>query len=330
MKPIYFPFTYISKPVMEALSACFRQTVVYQPSGNRTPSEMQGWAESNRIDIRIPVSGHEDKLETILKDYADWMSLHQEGAAEYLKARRGSIPFFDETSASQIRAEIKAKSRSSQPQEESEDLLNAKIFLHIAQDFDLQNNKLGQDLLTFEAMEQNLFDNLKGEDETSQPETTAKDRFLIDDPGLYMPVERLKAWTLLRQHDRDASGLYITTSRSVFDKLIDCAPEAEMVINFDAVPVYENREEEIARWQDDLIEKLNILVTNSWPPSSDVLFETPAAKGYNRTVAMKLYIAAGETPHQFFSRCVTGGSLPAQDDKKEGITKNTLIGMIEF
>ena len=315
---------------MEALSACFSQTVVYQPSRLKIPAEIQRWAESNVLDIRIPVSGHEDKLEAILKDYADWTNLHQEGAVEYLKARRGSIPFFDETSASQIRAAIKAKSRPSRPQEGSEDLLNARLFLHIAQDFDLQNNTLSQDFLTFEAMEQNLFDNLKGEDETSQPETTAKDRFQIDDPGLYMPVERLKAWTLLRQHDREASGLYITTSRSVFDELIDCAPEAEMVIGFDAVPVYENREEEIARWQDDLIEKLNILLTNPWPPSSDVMFEVPAAKGYNRTVAMKLYIAAGETPHQFFARCVASGLLRAQDEKKEEIIKNTLIGIIEF
>lgn len=330
MKPVYFPFTYISKPVVEALAACFRQTVVYQPSGLTIPAEIQGWAESNMLDIRIPVSGHEDKLEAILKDYAEWTSLHQEGAAEYLKARRGSIPFFDETSASQIRAEIKAQSRPSQPQEESEDLLNARLFLHIAQDFDLQNNKLGQDLLTFEAMEQSLFDNLKGEDETSQPEITATDRVLIDDPGLYMPVERLKAWTLLRQHDRKASGLYVTTSRSVSDELIDCVPEAEMVIHFDAVPVYENRPEEVARWQDDLIEKLNILLTNSWPPSSNVMFEAPAAKGYNRTVAMKIYIAAGETPHQFFARCVAGDPLPAPDHKKEGIIKNTLIGIIEF
>jgi len=315
---------------MEALAACFRQAVVYQPSRLEIPAEIQRWAENDVLDIRIPADGHEDQLEAILKDYADWTNLHQEGAMEYLKARRGSIPFFDETSASQIRAEIKAKIRPSPPQEGSEDLLNARLFLHIAQDFDLQNNKLSHDLVSFEAMEKNLFDNLKGEDETAPPETTAKDRFPIDDPGLYMPVERLKAWTFLRQYDREASGLYITTSRSVFDELIDCAPEAEMVIDFDAVPVHANRKAEIAKWQDDLIEKLTILLTNPWPPSSDVMFEAPAAKGYNRTVAMKLYIAAGETPDQLFARCFVGGVLPAPDAKKEGIIKNTLIGLIEF
>jgi hypothetical protein len=315
---------------MEALAACFKQTVLYQPSGDRIPPEIQAWAESNTLDIRIPVSGHEDTLEAILKDYADWMNLHQEGAMEYFKARRGSIPFFDETFASQIRAEIKAKTSPSRLQEGFEDLLNARLFLHIAQDFDLQNNKLSQDLVSFEAMEQNLFDNLKGEDETSPPKTTARDRGQMDDPGLYMPGERLKSWTLVRQNDREASGLYITTSRSVFDELIDCAPEAEMVIGFDAVPVYEKRNEKIARWQDDLVDKLNLLLTHSWPPPSDVSFEVPAVKGYNRTVAMKLHIAAGETPHQFFARCVAGGLLPAPDEQKEGIIKNTLIGIIEF
>ena len=160
MKPVYFPFTYISKPIMTALAACFRQTVVYQPSGLAIPAEMQSWAENNLLDIRVPVAGHEDQLKVLLKDYAAWMNLHQEGAVEFLKARHGSIPFFDQTYASQIRSEIKAQSRPSRSQEHAENLLQAALFLHIAQDFDLQNNTLNQDLLNFTAMEQNLFNNL--------------------------------------------------------------------------------------------------------------------------------------------------------------------------
>lgn len=316
--------------MMTALAACFRQTVVYQPSRLTIPSEMEKWAASNLLDIRIPVAGHENRLEVLLKDYADWTNLHQAGAVKYLKARHGSTPFFDETSASQIRAEIKAQSRPSQSQEHAEYLLNAALFLHIAQDYDLQNNTLKQDLLSFEAMEQHLFDNLKGENETAPLPTTAKDSLSIDDPGLYMPLERLKSWALLEQHDQEASGLYITTSRSILDELMERAPELVKVFHFDAVPVDANREDGMARWQDGLIETLSLLLTNPWPPSPDLRFEAPAAKRYNKTVALQLYLAAGETPHQFFARSVPGARLDVQKEQKETVIKNTVIGVIEF
>jgi len=330
MKPIYFPFTYISRPVIQALSACFRQTVVYQPSALRIPEEMHKWTESGVLDIRVPVKGREDKLAAILKDYENWTNLHHGGALDYFKARHDSVPFFDETSASQIRADIKGENRKSQSQDKSEDLLNARFFLHIAQDLDLQNNKLSRDLLLIEAMEQNFMNNLKGEDKIPQPETTAKGKFKIDDHGIYMTAERLEAWIHLGQYDQQASGLYITTSRSVFDELMDCAPEAEMLIGFDAVPVYESRTREIERWQDGLFKNLNTLLTNPWPLSTDEMFELPAANGYDKTVAIKFYVIAGEAPQKFFARCVDSASLSGEDEKTAGTIKNTLIGIIEF
>lgn len=329
MKPVYFPFTYISRPVMEALAACFRQTVVYQPSRLKIPSEMQHWTQSHGLDIRIPVSGHEDQLRAVLKDYEDWSNLHREGATEYFKAMRNRVPFFDDTSAARIRADIKAQSRPDPSQGEFEDLLNASLFLHIAQDFDLQNDLVSQDLRVCETLERDLFHSLKGEDEMTPPETSASKDLQSHDPGLYMAAERLKAWALLRHYDQEASGLYITTSRSVFDQLIDGIPEVEMIIGFDAVPVCENRSEEILRWQDNLADKLHTLLTNPWPPAADVMFATPAANGHGRYVALKLYMVAGGTPHQCFARCFGNGLLSAENEKTNQVFPNTIIGLID-
>ena len=66
MKPIYFPFTHISDAAVAALSACFKQTVVYQPSRRALPALIQKLADSGLIDVRIPIAGDEKKIDVIL------------------------------------------------------------------------------------------------------------------------------------------------------------------------------------------------------------------------------------------------------------------------
>ena len=107
MKPIYFPFTFISKPVVKALGACFRQIVVYRPSCRSVPENMQKLQESDLIKIHIPVSGDEDQLDAISKNYGAWINVHQGSEIAFLKTRADTIPFFDESYASQLRADIK-------------------------------------------------------------------------------------------------------------------------------------------------------------------------------------------------------------------------------
>ena len=107
MKPIYFPFTFISEPIVEALSACFKQTVVYQVSSQKVPEKMQEWSKSGTLDIRIPVEGDEKKLDKILNDYRAWINLNQGSEIAFLKTQVDKIPIFDETYSSKIRDDIK-------------------------------------------------------------------------------------------------------------------------------------------------------------------------------------------------------------------------------
>ncbi|MBU4289417.1 MAG: hypothetical protein KKI12_14750, partial [Proteobacteria bacterium] len=99
MKPIYFPFTYISEPVLEALSAFFKQIVVYQPSSLNVPESMQKLADSGLLEIRIPVKGDENKIDNILKDYKSWANIHQGSEMAFFKMNPDKIPFFDDSSA---------------------------------------------------------------------------------------------------------------------------------------------------------------------------------------------------------------------------------------
>lgn len=329
MNPIYFPFTFISKPIVEALSACFKQTAVYQVSSQKVPEKMQEWCESGLLDIRIPVEGDEKKLDKILEDYRAWINLHQGSEIAFLKTQADKIPIFDETSSSRISDEIKKKIRENRSQEKPDSLFNAILFLHIAQEFDLQKVELNQDFVLFGTMEHDLMKNLKGENEDLNNKSLGNRTLEADDPGHYMTKERIMAWTRLMQHDQPISGLFVTSSRAILGYLIDIAPEVEKLICFDAIPVFDKRVEEMERWQVSLMESLDMLVKNPWPSSIDGIFDVPDAEGCDRKVALTLYIVPGETPHNFFVRCVEVDSFCAKDEDQKAGFKNTLIGLFE-
>ncbi len=330
MKPVYFPFTFISKPVCQALAACFRQTAVYQISSIKIPDEMQNWGKSGILDIRIPVKYDGDKLDAILKQYRSWANSHQGSEIAFLKSRAEERPFLDETSTRQITADIKSKGgRQNRSQEKPDPLLNAGLFLHLAQEYDMQNLALSQDLQAIEAIEQDFMKDLKGENQALDEETAPEKTLEAHDPGHYMTKERIHAWTRLMQQDQQDSGLFVTTSKSVFETLIDSAPEAELVGVLDAIPVVENRIEALERWQDELMKHLEMLTTIVWLAKTDSIIDAPEIPGCEIKASLTLYIVPGKTPHEFFDRCVEDDSFGAKDKITGPKLKNTLLGLIQ-
>ncbi|TES94313.1 MAG: hypothetical protein E3J94_00655 [Desulfobacteraceae bacterium] len=330
MKPIYFPFTFISKPVCKTLSACFRQTAVYQISSTKVPDEMQKLEKKGILDIRIPAEYDGEKLDEILKQYRDWINSHQGSEIAFLKSRADKIPFFDENSTRQITADIKNKGdRQNLSQEKPDYLLNAGLFLHLAQEYDMQNLTLSQDLQAIEAMEQDFIKDLKGENQAPDEEIARGKTLEAHDPGHYMTKERIQAWASLMQHDKQASGLFITSSRSVFEHLIDVTPEAEKVLSFDAVPVLDNRVEEIEKWQEELMENLEMLTTIVWLAKTDSIINAPEIPGCEIKASLTLYIVPGKTPHEFFNRYVEHDVFNYKEKYQKVKLKNTLLGLIE-
>ena len=330
MKPIYFPFTFITKPVCQTLAACFRQTAVYQISSTKVPDEMQKWEKSGILDIRIPVQYDGDKLDAILKQYRSWANSHQGSEVAFLKSRADKIPFYDETFARQITTDIKSKGgRQNRSQEKPDHLLNTGLFLHLAQEYDMQNLVLSQDLQAIEAIEQDFMKDLKGENQALDEETARGKTLEAHDPGHYMTKERIQAWTRVMQHDQQDSGLFVTTSKSVFEFLIDSAPEAELVVVLDAIPVVENRIGALETWQDELMKHLEMFVTHAWPAETNSIITAPEIPGCKATVSLTLYIVPGKTPYEFFPRCVEDDSFDVKDKIAGPKLNNTLLGLIQ-
>ena len=329
MKPTYFPFTYISEPVLEALSAFFKQIIVYQPSSLNIPESMQKSANSSLLEIRIPAKGDENKIDNILKDYKSWANIHKGSELAFFKTKPDMIPFFGDSSTSQIKADIKKKRQKYQVEKKQDFLLNAKIFLHLAQEFDMQNWEINKDLLILEEKTLNLIDNLKGDDELSFKENDKEKALKIDCQSDYMTSDRIIAWTHLLQNDQDVSDIFITNSRSAIEYLLDKTPETKIMLNIDSILLTNSTDKKKEKWQESLMERLESLQEKSLPASGDIKIKSPFDKDDGKKVSLTLYLVPGESPYKFFTRSAWH-KTPAEGINKEARFNNTLIGFIEF
>lgn len=329
MKPLYFPFTYIPKSAGKTLSACFRQTAVYQISGTKIPKDMQELSRNGILDICIPVEVNGKFLDNVLKDYRAWVNIHQGTETAFLAAMANKIPFFDENASSQIRADLKKIGKQIPAEEKPDPLFNAKLFLHMAQELDLQNAGLDQDLMDIDAMEDDFMKNLKWEDDDDHARAVVRRQWDKNDPGHFMTTERINAWVSLMLQDPQASGLFITTSRAVLEHLIEIVSEMEQVIGLDAIPMGVDEDEALSNWQDDLMKTLEMLATENWPVSMDNMANPPEIPGSEKSVSLTLYIVPNKTPYECFSDCVGTDVFQGESAKTDTRFKNTIIGLVE-
>jgi hypothetical protein len=329
MKPIYFPFTYIPESVGKTLAACFRQTTVYQISGTKIPEDMQELSRDGILDIRRPVEVNGKFLDNILKDYRAWVNIHKGTETAFLAAMANKIPFFDESASSQIRADLKKIEKQIPLKEKPDPLFNAKLFLHVAQEFDLQQKELDEDLMDIDAMEDDFMKNLKWEDDDDHARAVARRQWDKDDPGHFMTTERINAWASLMLQDSQMSGLFITTSRAVLEHLIETVPEMEQVVCLDDIPLGVVDNETLSNWQNSLLEMLEMLAAENWPVSMDDLANPPEISGKETNVKLTIYIIPNKTPHEYFADRVDTDVLQAGSAQTGTRFKNTLIGLVE-
>lgn len=228
MNAIYFPFTVVSGQTADALSACFKSVSVYQPSthtpkaltekgGLPSPKRRETGGEVFAAEIRRPVQSDEDKLEALAKDYKKWAELHQGAELNFFKFRHDD----DDHAIAHIRSELKGYGIV---QEAADPLFNARLFLKIAQEFDLERQDVDREITAFEKMEKSLFEELRGEDDAEIEIPLEKSLLRREDPGEFMTEERLNAWTRLMLEDSEVSDFFVTTSRAVFEFLAEKTP----------------------------------------------------------------------------------------------------------
>ena len=332
MKPIYFPYTYISNPVAEAVAACFGRFSVYQPLSGKLPLSMQSLVDKGVIDIRIPVKGDDKELESAAENYLNWANLNIGGSSfkpASLKTLKASAPLLDASLSSQIVADVKKQMNRSATDKLSDPVLAARIFLYFAQQFDQQSQELDHVLEEFRKKEQDLIQDLKMEEDALAAEFKKEPGHMPDVNTDYLIAGRLAAWTRILLKDEHSPELFVTHSMAVLEQLLDSAPMAEKILDFEAIPRVTTATVELAPWQEKLMSYLSDIVVNKRPEASGAKsegFDIPAAEN---SVSLKIYLVPDQDFSQFF--CRGAGIMGPEFDRTRPTAggRNTLLGLVQ-
>lgn len=219
-KAVLFPFTYISPEIARAIYRRLGCLVVYQPVSGQTPPEMNRLSEEGIIEIRYPVLGGEDRLMDTCRAYRRWGDIHQGNTAALKQGMQSWSA--SEMRPSAIRSEILSGARGEQEQRD-DPLSAARLFLQMAQIYDMQQAELFMDLESSDRSEALLFEELTGGDAGDifpAAKRLVPDRN-TDDTGLYLADARMTAWGALARNDTQKPAVYVTHSRAVVDFVAD-------------------------------------------------------------------------------------------------------------
>jgi hypothetical protein len=223
LKPVYFPNTYLSPAVAAAIQACFISVVAYQPVGGRLSEDMRRLVQRGFLDIVAPPSDDDAQLELLTREFEQWGRLHHGGAGLHSAAlfdRSGADPLSNDPAPAIIASEIKRRcAPTSASGQEGRPLMLARVFLHLAQQADLQAHQLRQDLERFEKSHAELFEALTGE--TAHP---AEGRgwagaHAFEPSGDRLFRHRIDAWARLFLRHPYPSPVFITASAEAIDLL---------------------------------------------------------------------------------------------------------------
>ncbi len=332
MKPIYFPFTYVTGPVAEALAACFGQFVIYRPVNENLSEQMQLWINRGVMDVRVPATENEKELKTAVKNYQTWADLHTEGSREkaaLLKTRMDSMPYFNNFSSSQIVADIKENIHGNATTPIPDPVLAARIFLYFAQEFDRQNHALTCELNRYDQQQAELIRQLQMEDDPVAGEFRKAPMQLPDSFADYMISDRLAAWTRIFCQEPEVSGLFVTHSPAILEHLLDRASTVSRVMRLESIPLGKAKNGKRESWQERLALNLARLVEHKQTASSDesiAQLDLPAAEN---TVSLSVYLVPDQTPHEFFTHCAEINWPAADGADCKSKFNNTLIALVQ-
>jgi hypothetical protein len=332
MKPIYFPFTSVSDPVAEALSACFGQFIVYRPLGENLSEQLQLWIDRGVADVRVPVTGNENELIAAVKNYQTWADLHRDSSSEktaLLKSHMDPVPFFNELSTRKIVEDIKENIHGNSNTQIPDPVLTARIFLYFAQEFDRQNHELTDDLNHHQQQEAELIRQLKMEEDPVAVEFRNAPMNLPDPFADYMISDRLEAWTRIFCRDPEVSGLFVTHSAAVLDHLLDRTSTAARVMHLESLPLGKYKTAERETWQERLsLNLVRLVEQNQIDASGDSMepLDLPAA---DNTVSLSVYRVPDQTPYEFFTRCAEIDWPVADGVDHQSNFSSTLIALVQ-
>ena len=273
---IYFPMTYLAPSGLSILSACFGQVAVCRPSNRDLPESMQAAVDQGRLLVFTPVDAENDRLNELMDAYYAWARENNGVDLAFYKGRDSHIPFFEDTSVSNIRQSIRDMDPGEAVGEDAANpVLEARLFLEMAQAHDCQNKELEQSLAQVRGKEKDMLVDLLG-DSDSHPDIGKVSPFIpAGDPGAYLTARRLQAWGRLFQAGSVPGRILVTDSQAVMEHLVEKQPALEELEETIALPLPSSDDKTTEDWQGRLKEYLFQLIEK---PEADRPPELPVAE----------------------------------------------------
>jgi hypothetical protein len=290
MKPIYFPFTYVPHGVAQALAACFQRFIVYQPSGKKVPDEMLPWVDANRMEVRVPDQTDDQAIEEVVKDFRSFASLHNDSGN--LK----TAAFLGQHSATPFFSETST----------------SRIVSDLKKGVSTDSPERGSDPLfcarVFLGFAQD-FDRQGAELNRGLGVHAQQSCALLNDPV--------------------GSGLFVTSSKSVFNQLTAKLPAFEKILQSAGLPAAEIKDKAFNAWRDSFLKHLTRLGETDGSASQNIGVDLPLNSGGGTNVMLTLYLVPGKMPWDFFAQYLEARQPPKKHANQKTKFKNTLVGLVE-
>ena len=284
--------------------------------------------------IARPLGGQEERLETLVLEYRDWLERHRGSETTFFKTRlfdslgEDTVPMFSENSTSRIKADIK-RGHVAPEKPKPDPLFAIRLFLLIAHAFDEQQCEINEDLAQFRNLEKDLFTVMRGDDDFSEESEKAIDRVISEDTGRHKTRQRVSAWLKLFEQDPvgpDESGcwLLLTNSEAVLDQIPDYYESLPPAYSTGPVALDGISSEDVSEIREAVAENLDRLAKGTMEEDGPV--SIPGSEpGSGDRGSLKIFEFPGKSPLTLFQELQTDkepqGGKQAPDGQKTFVAK---------
>jgi hypothetical protein len=234
MKALYFPYTYVSEETAAALGRWFPAVVGYQPGGDGPPAEMRDLAAGGRWEFVVPGPEDGDDPAQAVKELRRWGEMHRDGTgalSAFFQQTPGAGGRDEAESETRIAAEIRRRLSPGRGPDPGAELFAARLFLHLAQEFDRHNRGLQGDLERHNALAEELHRAVSGKRRSGKDPGSGLRQVI--GPGAFdtraLAARRLRAWSRLYLRRPFAGPLLVTPGPEVPDALREALPEVSFL-----------------------------------------------------------------------------------------------------
>lgn len=257
MKPLFFPFTSLTKYDADCLLSFFESFSYLSTSSDDELNSEPDWFQTLLRKKRAvePITISQDELTPLLKKIKEWSSWAQINYGKqtkhgYLREIFREQPYFTNDSnifaiISQIEKGKNELQKSNQAEHYQKNDDNSLLFLRLAAMADRENEIVDQKLTSIKEREADIFAELKGSLDHNSIENN-RNLQLTADRGDLLTEQRICSWfkffmSKKERFNASVPNIFVTTSRAVVDFLMSVSEKSKLMLDIDNFKVHKEK-----------------------------------------------------------------------------------------